>query len=436
MTKTPPGQKKHKRDIRRERLAHLAQIRPKAAAANTKRAKTALGSGESPIGQFSGDNLTPITPTKVFDIKEVVSFVLSGAHGVLACPHVIVGASQMYAMLQGRVSIWSTHAIFKNKGMNKGDWAEHAFRNSGAAIIAEHPRGRSPRFPFLGAVGDFVINEGGKSICVEVKSKTSLTEAQNVLSDKKSLLQLWTTMEILGYKYGRLVAYHVSQPDGRPKELVFVGSVDVTLKVSLLTERSYSIIDAYVYFLKAYYLAFTGRSIDSTTRYEIANMIHAHFRETSNRETYMLPSLKAGDHCRRLSEALFEKKTTNSRPAQRPLKNQSIGLNSGMHSEDIRIATISLRTSAPKLFEFNYMSLDKPNSRRTSWNFSARSLRTTPSQEVAIKHHRRLQKEKDKGGYFDLTLPVSALSEPRKLRLDLDKDTLNRLTTMYVPVHK
>lgn len=437
MTKTPTEKKRTKRDVTRCRRMHLAKIRTFAALVNKRRVKAPLTIDKTKTDVVSSEKTTTLS-SPAMDIRKIVSLILKGAHGTLECPHVMVGASQLWALLQESMSVWKTHAIFKSKGPNKGDWAETAFRNSDVVICHEHPRGRSNQLPFMAAVGDFVISENGKMICVEVKSKTSLREAVNTLREKKSLLQLWATMEILNYKHGRLVVYHIKCENNRPEKVVFVGSVDVSSEFSLFSELKNSIILGYMVFLASYKLVFTGSPLEIGEKNDILKELNAHFDKTQVVEPYFLPKLAVSDNCRRLSAALFDRKPAKiqsekeEKKAKKKKKGESKSLNhnSAKHYEQIVECSLEVRQRAPKLFRIKFMDINEQNRRREKCNFSIRSLRTTGNKDVASRYHRRLLNDASKNVWNTRPLPTETTKEPRFLKLVFNEETLKLLTTL------
>ena len=231
----------------------------------------------------------------------LIETVLNGTYNSLKCSHLLIGASQVYKFLQGKITIADTHRSlgFKNKA---GEYAEDAFVSSGEIITEVQPRGRYNRLPFICAVGDYVVLRGNNQVCVEIKSKSSISEASSKHHIKEALTQLWVTLDVLGYDRGEVRSYHITRNENKK-----ITSCRLVRIVRVLRESSYidasapSLIDAYIQFMMTYYWAFAGGLKPDEKEIENAKkLIWAHFSNNPKPERLELQSKQINQRCKEI----------------------------------------------------------------------------------------------------------------------------------------
>lgn len=363
-----------------------------------------------------------LTPTNVID------YVLKGAHSALNCPHVLIGSSMMYDLLQSKVAVWSTHSIVRNQGLDKSDYAEDLYSKSGVKVDEINPKARSNIYPFLSTTADFIIIENGEKICVEVKSTRSLSKAKEVFSCKKHLIQLWTNMDILNVKRGRLVAYHLIEKNKKLVGATFLGQIDVEMTVSILRKLSTIIESSYVTFLDTYCRSFFGKPINLVEKNSIWEKIREHAQNQKDTRPLYVEAFSSNKLCeditaRTFSHQIFDKSlSSRSRPSDK--------LNM---SFDVEKNTKELKTRATKFFKANAsligenFSLINTFREKPSLNREVITPKAISDQLIAQKKHLRYRCLTKKTGKL---LPLIDCEEIVKEKLPFDEETLDAVTTI------
>ena len=192
-----------------------------------------------------------------YTAQEIINLIAKTGYIDTPCKHYLIGASTLEALARNDVTFASTHRKFTTfAAMHHGKIAEKAFMDNylqhNTGKITQQPSFRSWRIPFLCSTGDFVIQEGEESVYVEIKSTKNQKDAENIPSNKRYLMQIWITMDILGINKGRLLVYLTdSSPVPRVKKIL---DVKITRSVELITSKTGKVlIDGYIVFLETFF---------------------------------------------------------------------------------------------------------------------------------------------------------------------------------------
>ena len=171
------------------------------------------------------------------------------------CSHFLVGASSVHAFLRGKHSVESAHSVQKTNPDNRitGDAGEAAFKALKYDIAHNHPFSIHKKVPFVCATGDFIINEQGTKIAIEVKTFSDKNAAFNFYKHvpDRTILQLWIQLEVFGLQKGIIYIYHL---DRISKIVNLIGKIYATREVGLF-DNYFSTLAAiqYANFLQKYY---------------------------------------------------------------------------------------------------------------------------------------------------------------------------------------
>lgn len=366
--------------------------------------------------------------TKELNCTDIVAKIIDATYTDLACPHVLVGASNVYDLLQSNVGIEKTHSVLGWRNKN-GDYAEAAFIQSGVNVQKYFPSGRSSRLPFLVATGDFVIEEADEKICVEIKSRSSREEAQQQLS-KTSLIQLWATMDILQLKKGRLLAYHFHVENNMVSTCQLVGQVDIVRKISFIDTMALTLINGYTTFLRSYYIALTKQDdVEVSDMNAVNTLLHKHFDTAKDTISLDLSPLVGGEECRayarRSRDFNRESISSVSNHSRRPINYRA--------SENEEKVMQSAFDARPFFNMQSFLSLPSKQHLREK---TLRKVHRGKLPDTACEEDFILPPEK-------LTLKISILKKtkvsvlPSSIKvknLIFDEITLNALTTMQVRI--
>ena len=172
-----------------------------------------------------------------------------------ACSHYLIGASNVYPLIIGAYSLKQAHAMFFTKAENKviGQAGEEAFIRNNQNIVAKHPFGICRNIPWFCATGDYLVDEFGVKVVVEVKTFVDFERANYFYNniDQRALIQIWIQLEIFCVDRGKLVIYYLD----RVAKIVFlVGVVNICKESSIFTNEFILVsVIRYVDFLKDYF---------------------------------------------------------------------------------------------------------------------------------------------------------------------------------------
>ena len=365
-----------------------------------------------------------------YDVKEIIDLVLRGLHDVLTCNHILIGASSIYELFQRRVGFTNNHSILRNHGLNPGDWAENAFVGTKPKILEIKPSGRSNVYPFLSAVGDFVIKEGKKKVCVEIKSSWSVTDVKNIMKKKDVYLQLWATMEILGFEHGKLLVYYMQ--GGTPVRTTgaqLYAEVTVTRKISLFANTNNLIVQGYMAFLRSYIRALSGLSMDLIDEQHVVAAIIAHANQNPEEKRLNLNRFRRNNDCVELAESIFRNPPTVSQTKTYSTLKDRIDYNAENNAKNlITMSEIIFNDYTAKINK-NFLKKDTLARSRSVRNFVRPTRRYSMNREKSIKDRHKFVSAKSK----DVpTVDVQDHPEKQIRHLDFDADTLKKLTEMRI----
>lgn len=169
----------------------------------------------------------------------------------LPCVHYLIGSSCIEALLAHNFDFLESHKRFLSAPkVTIGKWAENAYEQR-HKISEKQPRGRSYRFPFICATGDF-ISKGKNAVYVEIKS--SEKHYFSGFYNRRNLLQIITTMTILGHTKGKLIGYK-RYFNGETHEISKHVVVNIVLEKNIFDAQVFKnmLIDSYVEFLREYF---------------------------------------------------------------------------------------------------------------------------------------------------------------------------------------
>jgi hypothetical protein len=169
----------------------------------------------------------------------------------LPCVHYLIGSSNIDALLAHNFDFLESHKRFLSAPkVTIGKWAENAYEKR-HKFSEKQPRGRSYRFPFICATGDFV-SKGKNAVYVEIKS--SEKHYFSGFYNRRNLLQIITTMTILGHTKGKLIGYK-RYFNGETHEISKHVVVNIVLEKNIFDIQVFKnmLIDSYVEFLRAYF---------------------------------------------------------------------------------------------------------------------------------------------------------------------------------------
>lgn len=171
------------------------------------------------------------------------------------CAHYLIGGSMGLAFLRGKYSVKRAHAFLDTPSDNKitGQAGEEAFLRSNLNICIKHPFGIHKNMPWICATGDFITNEFGRKCLIEIKTFTEYERAVLFYNnpDQRSIMQLWTQMEVFCINFGKLMVYFL---DRVSKIVCLIGSISFERKATLFTRQLISLSTIrYVEFLKEYF---------------------------------------------------------------------------------------------------------------------------------------------------------------------------------------
>jgi|GWRWMinimDraft_12_1066020.scaffolds.fasta_scaffold05265_1 hypothetical protein len=172
------------------------------------------------------------------------------------CRHYLIGSSSFDSFLYGTYNFKRAHSILFTKAEQKvtGQSGEEAFIRSNSNIISKHPFGIHDQIPWMCATGDFVINEQGRTIIVEVKTFTEITTAYAAFENVsiRIIFQIWLQMDIFHLVHGRIVIYFL---DRLKKSVTLIGSIDVHRKAVFFSKEMIILSTLrYVDFLREYFI--------------------------------------------------------------------------------------------------------------------------------------------------------------------------------------
>lgn len=224
----------------------------------------------------------------------IIKWIASNTYFKSHCDHYLIGSSSVYDLLRHSVDAVYVHKRFKTyQAVRRGEMAELAFYNEFGAISIQ-PSGRSKRLGFLCTTGDFISIINGVETYIEVKSTEKTENQDTLLRDKRYLLQVWITMNILGYKKGKLVVYQrFNNKDNFVKRLYMV---DVEVTCDFLDKDTISkLISGYISFLESYFALITLR-LTPECKLE-AETIFKHYAQQTEMRTPLL-SFPLANQCR------------------------------------------------------------------------------------------------------------------------------------------
>lgn len=127
------------------------------------------------------------------------------------CQHYLVGSSSVLAFLKGTHSFTKAHSYINTTMEARviGISGEEAFKRSNAEIIKFHPFMISRQNPWICATPDFLVVKEGLRMTVEVKTFTDMGVAAAFFMNipKRTLVQVWIGMELMGVQDGRIYIY-------------------------------------------------------------------------------------------------------------------------------------------------------------------------------------------------------------------------------------
>jgi hypothetical protein len=163
------------------------------------------------------------------------------------CPHLRVGASMVRDLMDGKLTFQTCHRTsIKNFSNIQGTCAEAAVQKRLVDPVVQ-PFGISKRYPFICALGDFIVYEQKKAILIEVKSCRSTIRIPHVIN-RDTIVQIWTTMDCYQIDCARLyIAY--ANKDGTLCMITDVVHITKTMCI-LSQENDEKIITGYINFLR------------------------------------------------------------------------------------------------------------------------------------------------------------------------------------------
>jgi hypothetical protein len=308
-----------------------------------------------------------------------------------------------------------------------GDYAEAAFLKEGFTIREEHPRGRCHSLPFLCTTGDFIITRGNTSVCVEVKSRSSQSEASGRGHLKEFLTQLWVTMDILGYNTGELYVYALDRKEGgRVNSCELVRVVQVTRKQSFIEEFSEMLIHNYVHFLKTYYVLLSGGLEPGVS--EIKNAIalfKENFARNKGKPALELKAKAASAKCKKFAIdnlGFSVKASEGTTKVEKCTIMSKSELNAEMVFESVKTRALSVfDTGALRPLPVRSKSVDPQIFKR----------RRTLSVKKQEKHYKAFDPKFEKLLEKAKSVKVTKSEELITNQVDLDADMMKCLTTLY-----
>lgn len=127
------------------------------------------------------------------------------------CPHFLVGSSSVLSFLQGGHSYKNAHSYMFTtiEARFIGQAGEEAFKRTRPQIVQFHPFVISRQNPWICATPDFLVLKDGVKMLVEVKTFSDISDAINFFKTipKRTIIQVWLGMELLGVQDGRIQIY-------------------------------------------------------------------------------------------------------------------------------------------------------------------------------------------------------------------------------------
>lgn len=187
--------------------------------------------------------------------EKFINILLRKRIAASACSHYLIGGSNLHSFMLGVYNMKQAHAMFYTSAENKvtGQAGEDSFIRSHPSIKIKHPFGIFKCIPWLCATGDYVVQEFGTNVIVEIKTFEDVAKAKYFYNniDQRAIIQLWIQLEVFGVNYGRIVVYYL---DRNSKAIFRVGIINFEKRTTLFT-KDFVILSAirYIDFLREYF---------------------------------------------------------------------------------------------------------------------------------------------------------------------------------------
>lgn len=215
----------------------------------------------------------------------------------LVCSHILVGSASVERLLKGTFDLGAAHMVDSDSvRKRKGKRAEEYFMETlceKAVPFIDHPFGRHPRFPFICAVPDFIVQTNDGLEINEVKSSTTAESLFHPSVLERYSLQILIARDCFSLKKAKMIPVVRNEFDGCVVHQK-LDAVDFSGRAKLDNKL---LVKNYVLFLDKYFSRYFGFGVSEDMKRTLEKMFldYKPRRQKKARAINDIPNLKR-DH--------------------------------------------------------------------------------------------------------------------------------------------